>query len=90
VYSVGGTAVLTNPADPADSLVGFTSTYFAGAPNDGLVGKCSSHFGQVLRDDYPWNHLDEVNMSFGLRNFFAPDPVAFYRTQANRLKQSGL
>ena len=44
----------------------------------------------MLRDDYPWNHLDEVNQTFGLRGWFTPDPVAFYRTQANRLKNAGL
>jgi triacylglycerol lipase len=29
--------------------------------NDGLVGKCSSHLGTVIRDNYFHNHLDEVN-----------------------------
>jgi triacylglycerol lipase len=90
LYSAGGTAVLTNVADPTDSLLVLTSSYFQGAASDGLVGRCSSHFGQVLRDDYPWNHLDEVNMAFGLRGLFTPDPVAFYRGHANRLKLAGL
>jgi len=90
MYSAGGAAVLTNPADPSDALLVLTSTYFNGATNDGLVGRCSSHFGTVLRDDYFWNHLDEVNMVFGLRSLFAPDPVAFYRSQVNRLKVAGL
>ena len=90
MYSAGGTSVLTNPYDPSDALLALTSTFFNGAANDGLVGRCSSHFGTVLRDDYPWNHLDEVNMVFGLRGLFAPDPVAFYRTQVNRLKVAGL
>jgi len=90
LYSVTGTSVLTNPADPSDNLLLLTSTYFNGASNDGLVGRCSAHFGQVLRDDYPWNHLDQVNMTFGLRGLFTPDPVAFYRTHANRLKTAGL
>jgi triacylglycerol lipase len=44
----------------------------------------------VVRDDYPWNHLDEVNQAFGLRGLFSPDPVAMYRAQANRLKSLGL
>ncbi|HSV72001.1 MAG TPA: triacylglycerol lipase [Methylibium sp.] len=90
LYSAGGTAVLTNPADASDGLLLLTSTYFEGAANDGLVGRCSTHFGQVLRDDYPWNHLDEVNMVFGLRGLFTPSPVAFYRSHANRLKLAGL
>ena len=34
--------------------------------------------------------LDEVNMIFGLRDIFSPDPVALYRQHANRLKLQGL
>ncbi len=89
-YSVGGTAVLTNLLDPVDALLVLGSASFKGAANDGLVGRCSSRWGDVLRDDYPWNHLDEVNQAFGLRGLFTPDPVAFYRSQANRLKSAGL
>jgi triacylglycerol lipase len=88
-YSAGGTSVVTNLFD-ADSALSITSVLFLGKANDGLVEQCSSHWGTVLRDDYPWNHLDEVNQTFGLRGWFTPDPVAFYRTQANRLKQAGL
>ena len=89
-FSVSGTSVVTQPLDPADAFLALTSTYFGSEPNDGLVSRCSSHWGTVLRDDYPWNHLDEVNQSLGLRGLFTPDPVAFYRSQANRLKQLGL
>lgn len=89
-YSVGGTSVWTNLLDLSDPALALTSTYFNGEANDGLVSRCSSHWGTVLRDDYPWNHLDEVNQAFGLRGLFAPDPVAFYRSQANRLKLLGL
>lgn len=90
LYSAGGTAVITNLLDPADSAMGLMATYFKGEPSDGMVGKCSSHFGTVLRDDYTWNHLDEVNQAFGMRGLLTPDPVAFYRTHANRLKSAGL
>lgn len=89
-YSVGGTSVWTNIFDLSDPALALTGTYFGGEPNDGLVSKCSSRWGTVLRDDYPWNHLDEVNQAFGLRGLFAPDPVAFFRSQANRLKTAGL
>ena len=90
-YSMSGTRVVTNILDPADGLLGLTSLYFpSGQANDGLVGRCSSHWGMVLRDDYPWNHLDEVNQSFGLRGLFTTDPVAVYRAHANRLKATGL
>jgi len=44
----------------------------------------------VIRDDYGWNHLDEVNQLLGLRGVFSSDPVAVYRDQANRLKGMGL
>lgn len=89
-YSAGGTAVLTNALDPIDGLLLLSSTSFKGARSDGLVGRCSSHWGTVLRDDYPWNHIDEINQAFGLRGLFTPDPVSFYRSHANRLKGLGL
>ena len=89
-YSVGGTRVATNPLDLSDAVLLATSRYFGDEPNDGLVGRCASHWGTVLRDDYEWNHLDEVNQAFGLRGVLSPDPKAFYRLQANRLKKAGL
>jgi triacylglycerol lipase len=89
-YSYGGTSVLTNLLDISDVVLGAGSVFFGFEQNDGVVGRCSSHWGKVLRDDYPWNHLDEVNQAFGLRGLFTPDPVAMYRTQANRLKNLGL
>jgi len=89
-YSASGTSVLTNVFDIIDPFLGLTSLYFNGESNDGLVSRCSSHWGTVLRDDYPWNHLDEVNQSFGLRGLFTPDPVSFFRAHANRLKLAGL
>lgn len=89
-YSIGGTSVLTNVLDLSDPALAASSIFFGFEQNDGLVSRCSSHWGAVLRDNYPWNHLDEVNQSFGLRGLFTPDPVAFYRTQANRLKALGI
>ena len=89
-YSSGGTSVVTNVLDAADGFLAATSVFFGFEPNDGLVGRCSSHWGEVLRDDYPWNHVDAINHTFGLRAWFTPEPVAFYRAQANRLKQAGL
>jgi hypothetical protein len=75
--------------DPTDALLGVGALSFGFSANDGLVGRCSSRWGVVLRDNYPWNHLDEVNQAFGLRGLFTPDPVAFYRSHANRLKTGG-
>jgi triacylglycerol lipase len=89
-YSVGGTSVLTNGFDISDAVLAIGALTYGMEPNDGLVGRCSSHWGLVLKDNYKWNHLDEVNQVFGLRGLFAEDPVAFYRSQANRLKLSGL
>ncbi len=89
-YSASGTSVWTNVLDLSDPALLLTSAYFKGEANDGLVSRCSSRWGTVLRDNYPWNHLDEVNQAFGLRGLFTPDPVAFYRGQVNRLKLLGL
>lgn len=88
-YSWGGHWVLTNFLDPSDAYLGLASV-FGGDDNDGLVAKCSSHLGRVLRDDYGWNHLDEVNQVFGLTSIFASSPVSVFRAQANRLKGAGL
>jgi triacylglycerol lipase len=89
-HSYGGTSVLTNAFDVSDGVLGAGALFFGFEQNDGVVGQCSSHWGKVIRDDYPWNHLDEVNQAFGLRGLFSPDPVAMYRAQANRLKTLGL
>jgi len=89
-YSIGGTSVLTNLFDASDALLGAGGLFFGFEANDGLVGRCSSHLGVVLRDDYAWNHLDEVNQVLALRGLFASDPVSVLRAQANRLKSAGL
>lgn len=89
-YSWGGTAVLTHVLDASDPLLGAGSLFFGFEQNDGLVGRCSSHLGVVLRNDYPWNHLDQVNQVLGLTRWFTPDPKAVLRAHANRLKNAGL
>jgi triacylglycerol lipase len=89
-YSMGGTSVLTNVFDPSDAALLASSVFFGSEANDGLVGRCGSHLGVVLRDDYGWNHLDEVNQIFGLRGLFSSDPVSVIRAQANRLQAAGL
>ena len=89
-YSVSGTAVKTNGWDISDLLLDtFASKYFS-EEHDGLVGRCASHWGKVLKDNYAWNHLDEINQVFGLVGRSAPSPLAFYVQHANRLKQVGL
>ena len=89
-YSFGGTGVLTNVFDVSDAFLGASSLFFGFAANDGLVGRCSSHLGDVIRDDYYWNHLDEVNQILAIRSWFAPNPTSVYRSHANRLKNAGL
>lgn len=88
-YSWSGTGVLTNVFDLSDPALGLTSLFYSEA-NDGLVGRCSSHLGDVIKDDYFQNHLDEVNQILGLTSIFTTDPRSLFRTHANRLKNAGL
>ena len=87
-YSWSGTGHLTNLLDISDVALAASGLVIPEA-NDGLVGRCASHLGQVIRDNYNMNHLDEVNQLFGLVSIFATNPVSVYRQQANRLKVSG-
>lgn len=92
-YSWSGTGHLTNPLDISDVAMAATSLAFIGQSdwqNDGLVGRCSSHLGKVVRDNYFMNHLDEVNQLLGLTSLFETDPVVVFRNHANRLKNAGL
>ena len=90
-YSWTGTSQLTNALDLVDvgasTLAPLT---YGNLDNDGVVPRCSTHFGKVIRDNYDLTHLDEVNLVLGMRGLFAPDPVDLYRQHANRLKQQGI
>ena len=89
-YSFSGVGATTNLLD-VDSVLGVTSLMINnGGDNDGLVPRCSAKYGKTIRDNYNWNHLDEVNQLLGLKAVFAPDPVDVYLQHANRLKQQGL
>ena len=88
-YSWSGTAQLTNVLDISDPILALTSTVYTEA-NDGLVGRCSSHLGTVIKDNYLYNHLDEVNQALGLVSPFEANPVSVFRAHANRLKNAGL
>jgi triacylglycerol lipase len=88
-YSWSGTGILTNLLDISDGPLGLTSLFY-GEANDGLVGRCSSHLGDVIRDNYFQNHLDEVNQVLGLVSIFESNPKTLFRNQANRLKNLGL
>ncbi|WP_086202538.1 esterase/lipase family protein [Acinetobacter silvestris] len=90
-YSWTGTSQVTNIFDVVDSAISqLAPLSYKNRDNDGLVSRCNTHLGQVIRDNYDQSHLDQVNQILGLRALFSPDPVAQYRQQANRLKLEGL
>ncbi|KAA1172788.1 triacylglycerol lipase [Marinobacter salinexigens] len=89
LYSWSGTAQFTTGVDISDALFGITSLAIPGA-NDGVTGRCSSHFGRVIRDDYFMNHLDVNNQVLGLVSLFETSPLTLMRNHANRLKNAGL
>ncbi len=88
-YSWSGTESFTNMFDILDPLFAVTGLLTAGA-DDGLIPRCDSHLGEVIRDNYPHNHVDAMNHMFGLRKPFTPNPKQLYRQQANRLQNAGL
>lgn len=91
-FSWSGAKPFTNFFDPLDYALSTISLLYTvqGQRSDGLVGACSSHLGNVIRDNYRMNHLDEVNQIAGLTYLWETDPVTVYRQQANRLKNRGL
>ncbi len=88
LYSWSGVGQFYRAANPADYLMALTHQGFRSEASDGLVGRCASHFGQVIRDDYPMNHFHAVNLFFGA---VGPDvdPVQLYVDHAKRLKEAG-
>lgn len=89
LYSWSGTGILTNALDIGDPALGIASLFYDES-NDGLVERCSSRFGAVIRDNYFMNHLDEVNQVLGLVSIFESNPRTVFRAHANRLKNAGL
>jgi len=87
-YSWGSTGTLTNIADVSDPLLALTHElgYFNGEASDGLVAKCSQHWGENIRDDYWMNHLDATNMLFGLHNLLETNPKTLYKNHASRFR----
>lgn len=88
-YSWGGVAHWSTVVDPSDALMWLTGLVFD-EENDGLVGRCSSHLGRVIRDDYPHNHLDEINQMLGLDGFGGVEPQRIYLEHMRRLREAGL
>lgn len=91
-YSWSGGKQVTNILDPMDLITTIAGLTFdgSGEVNDGFVGSCDSNLGQVIRNDYSMNHLDESNLLFGLHDIFSTDPLTMFRNHANRLKKAGL
>ncbi len=90
-YSWTGVAQATNPLDVIDLAIStMAPRAYKNKDNDGLVSRCNTHFGQVIRDNYNQTHLDEINQMLSLKALFGPDPVSLYRQHANRLKLEGL
>ncbi|MGM0565023.1 MAG: esterase/lipase family protein [Pseudomonadota bacterium] len=91
-YSMGGTSPGTNLLDPFDLLANAGGLIFAfrGERSDGIIQRCSTHWGKVIRDDYHLNHADLINHVLGMKGITSPDVKAIYRQQANRLKSRGL
>lgn len=56
---------------------------------DGMVGRCSSHLGRVIGDDYALDHFDIVNQSMGLVGKGA-EPIRLFVEHAQRLKAAGV
>jgi triacylglycerol lipase len=88
-YSWSGVGRFYRAFNPADYGMALTGLSFNDGDNDGLVGRCSSHLGLVIRDDYPMNHFHAVNQIFGVVGA-GVDPVVLFREHAARLKQAGL
>jgi triacylglycerol lipase len=89
-YSWGGVGTLTNALDLLDPTWFTLGTIDLVDPNDGLIPRCSTHLGNVIRDDYIANHTDATNLVFGLVSPLGPNPKTLYRDQANRLLNVGL
>lgn len=88
-YSWSGVGQFYRAVNLSDYVMSLTHLAFKKEQSDGLVGKCASHLGQVIRDDYPLNHFHLVNQFFGLVGKEV-DPVQLYLDHAVRLKAAGV
>ncbi|WP_445178233.1 lipase family alpha/beta hydrolase [Pseudomonas sp. McL0111] len=92
-YSWSGTLQddLIASLDPVQNLCRALSGHFVAdqGQNDGFVGRFSSHLGNVIRSDYPLNHLDSLRRTNGFRQL-SPDPIDLYTEHATRLQAAGL
>lgn len=89
LYSWSGTSTVTTGLDLSDGLFGITGLAID-EPSDGITGRCSSHFGKVLKDNYRMNHIDVNNHVLGLVSLFETNPKTLFRNHASRLRKAGL
>ena len=88
-FSWSGVGTFHHALNFPDYLMSLTGLAFRQEAGDGLVGRCASHLGLVLRDDYPFNHFQIVNQLPGLHSAEV-DPITPYVEHAQRLRQMGL
>lgn len=88
-FSWGGVGTFHHVLNLPDYVMSLTGLAFKREEGDGLVGRCASHLGEVIRDDYPLNHFQIVNQLPGLHTSEV-DPVALFVAHAQRLRQRGL
>lgn len=89
-YSWGSTGTYTDPVNPmAYAMTATDLLAFPNRDNDGLVERCSMHWGTVIRDDYFLNHTDATNL-FGMHIFSSTNPITNYTDHASRLRGLGL
>ncbi|MCG8669264.1 MAG: triacylglycerol lipase [Pseudomonadales bacterium] len=88
-YSWGSTGQSTNILDVSDALLIVTGGLgFSNNNHDGLVARCSQHWGDVIKSNYRLNHLDATNLLFGMTGW--TDPRDIYENHAERLRGLGL
>jgi triacylglycerol lipase len=92
-YSWSGVLPANSPStlDPTRNVCHALSQYFMTETeqNDGFVGRFSSHLGQVIRSDYPLDHLNSLRRSAGPVTAL-PDPIELYVEHAERLRAANL
>lgn len=78
-------------ADPMRAFCRAFSRYFIteAGQNDGMVGRFSSHLGEVIRSDYPMDHLQAIHPASDPAHRHT-DPVGLYVQHAERLREAGL
>ena len=89
-YSSGGYALSTRGLDPLDNLLIPAFRFFMpkGVSWDGLVPACGQPLGKLIEGNYPLNHFDAINQSFGLVASGVSVPT-LYAMHVNRLKNAG-